>query len=249
MIFMMKYSINRKVYDTYGVTPKLCILDSVHFFEFNSKKSEDANFICFASNKAVIEMALKKAEVYNIPLTYKQAETCLKNCKHSGELIKMLNYETKDDTPLCPLMGNKYVWMTTIRAAKTQEELDALRNKKTRAPFEVRCPELVPHRNRFMEVLKSRGIRVVGQEKKVELQIEKLLRECSDSPELSLHYIDGYLDFLESDEYAFQVENNKYTPRFTSIQDINGKFAKIRRFMHDERSWYDPSKHLKEKFN
>lgn len=245
----MKYHINQKVYDAYGATPKLCVLDSVHFFEFNSKKSEEANFICYASNRAIIEMALKKADAYGLPLTYTQAKNCLKNCKHSGELVKVLNYETEDDAPLCPLTDSKYIWMTTIRAEKTQDELNALKNKKQRGPFEVRKPELVEVRNRFMVVLRDRGVYVAGKDHKVEVQIEKVFKECNISSQGELHFITGYIDFLESGEYLYQLKNNKYTPRLNSINDISGKAMKFRSFAKDRSRWYDPSKHLKEKFN
>lgn len=244
----MKYYINPKVFNAYGATPKLCVLDAVYFLEFNSKKSERANFICFASNEAIIQLALKKAEAYSLPLTYIQAKNCLKNCKQSGELVKALNYETLDDIPLCPLTDKKYVWMTTLRADMTQDDINKLKNKKTRAPFEVRRPELVSYRERFMQVLRNRNIHVAGKEHAVEAQIEKVLEMANAPSAAESPFFNGYIDFLEDEGYQYQLENNKYTPRLTRINDISEKVFKIREFARNKDSWYNPNKHLKEKF-
>lgn len=246
---MIKYSINNKVFNVYGATPQLCILDTVHFFEFNSKMSEDANFICFASNKAIVEMALKKAEVYGIPLSLKQAKNCLANCQQNGKLVKMPNFPNKDGAPLCPLTTNKYVWMTKIRADMSDEELARFRNKKSRVAFEQRQPELVEIRNRLVDYLKSRKISVIGKERQVEAQLEKVAGGINCPPENIPVILSGYLDFLESDEYQYQLEKNKYTPRMTKLTDISGKFDTIRNFHQDRSNWFDPSKHLSETFN
>lgn len=246
---MIKYSINNKVFNVYGATPQLCILDTVHFFEFNSKMSEDANFICFASNKAIVEMALKKAEVYGIPITLKQAKNCLANCQQNGKLIKMSNFPNDDGVPLCPLTTNKYVWMTKIRADMSDEELARLRNKKSRVAFEKRRPELVEVRNRLVDYLKSRNISVVGKERQVEAQLEKVESSINCPSEDIPGFLAGYLDFLESGEYQFQLEKNKYAPRMTKLTDISGKFDTIRNFHRDRSNWFDPRKHLSETFN
>lgn len=245
----MKYYINNKIFNAYGATPQLCVLDSVHFFEFNSKRSEDANFICFASNKAIAEMALKKAQAYGIPLTLRQAKNCLASCQQNGKLVKVPNFPNgEDDVPLCLLTTNKYVWMTNIRADMTQEEIDSLKNKKSRVPFEKRRPELVKTRDRLMQYLRSRNISVAGRERQVEAQIEKIERSFDD-PQYFLDIINGYLDFLEGGDYQFQLEKNKYTPRMTKLTDISGKFDSIRNFHRDRSGWFDPSKHLSETFN
>ena len=245
----MKYHINSKVFEAYGVTPQLCVLDTIHFFEFNSAKSEDANFICFASNKAIAELALKKTEAYGMQLTMKQIKDCLANCQQNGKLIRVSNFPNGNDTPLCPLTTNKYVWMTKIRAGMAQEELDALKKKKTRTPFEKRRPELVEVRDRLIEILKDRGISVIGKERQVEAQCEKIEKHLGIAANSTAYMLSGYADFLESGPYLYQLEKNKYTPRLTSVLDISGKFDKIRHFKDDDSTWYDPHKHLLRDFN
>lgn len=246
---MQKYHINTKIFNTYGVTPQLCVLDTIHFFEFNSKRSEDANFVCFASNRAIADMALKKAQLYGIPLTIKQARDCIANCQQNGKLIRIPNTSDENNVPLCPLTTKRYLWMTKIRASMTQEELDSLKSKKTRAPFEKRRPELVEVRNRLISLLRERGISTVGKERQVELQCEKIEKSLGCSSEDAESILSGYADFLESGAYHFQLKKNKYTPRLTSVSDISGKFDKIRSFKNDTSRWYDPNKHLLEQFN
>lgn len=246
---MMKYHINNKIFNTYGVTPQLCVLDTIHFFEFNSKRSEDANFICFASNKAIVEMVLKKAEAYGIPLTLKQAKNCLANCQQNGKLIKVPNFLNGDDEPLCPLTTNKYVWMTKIRADMSDEELARLRNKKSRIAFEQRRPELVGIRDRLTEYLKYHNISVIGKERQIEAQLEKVENSLNCLPMDRIKILDEYLNFLESGEYQFQLKKNKYAPRMTKLTDVSGKFDAIRNFHRNRSSWFDPSKHLSETFN
>lgn len=246
---MFKYYINKKVFEVYGVTPQLCVLDSFHFFEFNSKKSKDANFICFASNDAIAKMAIKKAERYGLSLTLKQARDCLANCQQNGKLVKVSNYPNGDDTPLCPLTTKKYVWMTKIRAEMSDEELETFRNKKSKVAFEKRRPELVEVRDRLMDYLKRQNISVVGKERQVEAQIEKVERGLGWEPELMPKLFSQYLEFLNSEEYQYQLEKNNYTPRMTKLTDISGKFDSIRNFFHNRSTWFDPSKHLSETFN
>lgn len=246
---MLNYYINKKIFEAYGVTPQLCILDSIHFFEFNSKRSKDANFICFASNDAIAKMAIKKAERYDMSFTLKQAKDCLANCQQNGKLVKVSNYPNGNDAPLCPLTTKKHVWMTKIRADMSDEELETFRNKKSKVAFEKRRPELVRVRDRFMNYLKRQNISVVGKERQVEAQIEKVERGLSQKPKSIPQLFDEYLEFLESEEYQYQLEKNNYTPRITKLTDISGKFDSIRNFYHDRSTWFDPSKHLSETFN
>lgn len=240
-----KYYINRKTYDAYGATPRMCVLDAVHFLEFNSQQREEANFYCFASPKAIAELAMKKADAYGIGLSYKQAQTCLKNCKQNGDLVKLFNYSNGSDEPLCPKTTDKIIWATKIRARMSQDKIESLKTKKSnRAPFEERRPELVEARDRFLSLIKSYGLGANKKEREVERQIDNIERDFDLNPKEIVKFVYGYLAMLESDWYHMQMEKSATCPRITKISDIGGKCGQIRLFYHTPSRHYDPSKCL-----
>ncbi len=100
-----------------------------------------------------------------------------------------------------------------------------------------------------MIVLRNRGVFVAGKERRVEAQIDKILKSHNGTPESDLEFMSDYIESLESDEYLYQLENNKFTPRLSCINDISEKLQKFCNFSKDRDRWYDPSKHLKEVFN
>lgn len=53
-----------------------------------------------------------------------------------------------------------------------------------------------------------------------------------------------YIDYLKSDEYAYQVEHTKFCPTITTQDDLFRKFNAIREFKQDESRHYDPRKTL-----
>ncbi len=240
-----KYYINRKTYDAYGATPRMCVLDAVHFLEFNSQQREEANFYCFASPKAIAELAMKKADAYGIELSYKQAQTCLKNCKQNGDLVKLFNYSNGSDEPLCPKTTDKIIWATKIRARMSQDKIESLKTKKSnRAPFEERRPELVDIRDRFIGLLGRHDMGVMGKEREIEKQIDIIGKEHGYNTTSLVGMLNEFLAWVDTDWFDMQSEKNKYCPRINKISDISKKFDPIVQFLKTPVRHYDPSKCL-----
>ena len=240
-----KYYINRKTYDAYGATPKMCVLDSVRFLEFDSAQHEEANYYCFASPKAIAELAMKKADAYGIELSYRQAQMCLKNCKQNGDLIKLENYPNDGSEPLCPMTHDKFIWATKIRVDMTQEEVDKLRKKKlSGVPFEERRPELVVIRDRFIRLLGRYEIGTNGKERAVEKQIETIEKDHGYNTTKLVGMLNEFLAWVDDEWYDMQLSRNKYCPKINRISDISKKFDPIVQFLKTPARHYDPSKCL-----
>lgn len=65
-----------------------------------------------------------------------------------------------------------------------------------------------------------------------------------EEPTAHIYLLRTYFDYLESDDYAYQLEHTKYCPIISSQNDLFGKFQAIRDFKNDPRRHYDPTKTL-----
>lgn len=108
--------------------------------------------------------------------------------------------------------------------------------------FEQKYPQMVPARDRVVEYLQKRGI-IIHDMRKLNRDVLLIgghfvrLDDYEEAAKLVMLYI----NYLESEEYQYQLENAKSCPRITKQDDLAIKFAAIREFKNDPNRHFDPT--------
>ena len=111
--------------------------------------------------------------------------------------------------------------------------------------FEKLYPDLVKVRDRAYNHFMIGKIPVpdIKELNRAIVAIAKLYRSPK-FPQQHIKVLNEYIDFLESNEYWYQLEHNKFCPRITSVADFANKFNQVKTFKNNPAQWYDPSKVL-----
>ncbi len=111
--------------------------------------------------------------------------------------------------------------------------------------FERKYPDLVEIRAQIIDYLQDNYIPIFSMKSlnRGLIALANAYRSEEDSQQ-HLRVLNGYLKFLNSPQYKYQCQMNKYCPRISRQADIFDKMYKIRDFAHDSSRWYDPSKTL-----
>lgn len=120
-----------------------------------------------------------------------------------------------------------------------------IKSKKIR--FEVQHKDLVEVRDRAYDLLSFGGIptRMNDVNEAIVALSEMLKKNNTDNIQnYDSIIIDSFLDYLESDDYAYQLAHNPYCPRITRTSDLINKFTSIREIKNNKDRRYDPDKTL-----
>lgn len=164
--------------------------------------------------------------------------------------------------------GKKYVasdeWKTMPTGRKTPEVVEpeektpvstfgSLRPSKDRPIRRVKSwdrwkeqnKELIPILDASTNYLSRHKIPLIDAQalRKSITAVANLYKSPNDK-DAHVYILQTYLEYLESDEYKYQLEHTKYCPSITTQNDLFGKFQAIREFKHDDRRHYDPTKTL-----
>lgn len=145
--------------------------------------------------------------------------------------------EVVEETPTNPLRPSK---------GESKPRMSAL-DKEVRSNdrWRKKYPDLVPIEERAKKYLEDRGIAVLNPAKfRRDLALTAKPWRNDKFPNQHTKVLNGYLDFLDSDDYWYQVQHNKYAPKVVTADDLWNKFPRVRAFANDKSQWYDPSKVL-----
>lgn len=106
-------------------------------------------------------------------------------------------------------------------------------------------PDLVNVYMKVIQYLNRQKIPVLNQSTlRKDLTMTADLFRTDKDPTAHVSMISTYIDYLESDEYLYQLEHTQFCPRITTQDDLFKKFKAIRDFKSDPRRQYDPAKVL-----
>lgn len=181
--------------------------------------------------------------------------------KTKSELVDDQTYNKynnkKDNTPYSPPQAgdkeptkNSKVDSTEPEKENSAKTVKVVASKPStrrisKKSFEKLYPDLVEVRDRAFNHLMVGEIPVpdIKELNRGIIAIAKLYRSPK-FPRQHIKVLNEYINFLESDEYWYQVEHNKFCPRITSVADFANKFNQIKTFKNNPAQWYDPSKVL-----
>lgn len=120
--------------------------------------------------------------------------------------------------------------------------------KRVKRDKDVRLEKINPDLNKVMDksikYLSDRGIPIVDKRALRNGLIAAYNSLVMDTPENRIKILIGYLDYIQSDHYYYQMQNNQFCPRILQQDDLFRKFANIRNYKNDFSRQYDPSKVL-----
>lgn len=198
-------------------------------FRFHALSSKDRSTI-----EKIKSQASAQGKPLNIPVQFLEKTDAEKMFSVYREEPEEVVEEPVVASPLKPSTGDKKPRESAIE-----------REARSAAKWRKNHPELIPILERAEKYLKDCEIPLLdftGMRKGLALTAKTFMDPRF--PEQHVDILNGYFDYLYSDAYLYQLENNRYTPQVTTQYDLWTKMAAIRQFSHSPGRHYDPSKVL-----
>ena len=161
--------------------------------------------------------------------------------KSKAELVAELNDYQKTENNTAEQEETKTPIIKAVKSSYNPEKSD----KNAWKRWQKDHPDLVNVYMKIIQYLSRQKIPVLNARVlRKDLTMTANLFRTDKDPTAHVSMISTYIDYLESSEYAYQLEHTQFCPRITNQDDLFKKFKAIRDFKSDPRRQYNPAKVL-----
>ena len=203
--------------------------------------------------------------IASFPEYFESAEHCAEEIGFTASTVKKMKRVLEEKGYVICVAnsgrGKRYIAREDLRTHRKDEPVEKevkvdtsmlrpvkSQSRKTGNPWKKwkeQNPDLVPALDACTNYLAWRQIPLLDPAKlRKQLKITADLFRDPDKPNYHVQMITSYIEYLESDAYAYQAEHTKFCPIITSQDDLFRKFSAVREFKWDTSRHYDPSKVL-----